>query len=210
MTTDTLPDPAALAAASKAAADAKAATDAKPPEELQASEASERLARMSLDYRMAENAKALEKMTPAQKSAAKLGALSSDPAWRQRFENGDATARKEWTTLVESAAQKNTVDDIVAGRAVFSDSEVTFGGRLSDRNLAKSVDWLRENAVPDKGIALVLKDERFAASDLQWAKDEKARLTRSPEFIKAYLAGEPPEVARMLGLNAIIVAGEKE
>jgi hypothetical protein len=64
--------------------------------------------------------------------------------------------------------------------------------------------------VPDKGIALVLKDERFAASDLQWAKDEKARLTRSPEFIKAYLAGEPPEVARMLGLNAIIVAGEKE
>jgi hypothetical protein len=210
MTTDTLPDPAALAAASKAAADAKAATDAKPPEELTASEASERLARMSLDYRMAENAKALEKMTPAQKSAAKLEALSSDPAWRQRFENGDATARKEWTTLVESAAQKNTVDDIVAGKAVFHDGEVTLDGKLSDRNLAKSVDWLREQGVPDKGIGVILKDEQFSASDVQWARDEKARLMRSPEFTAAYLKGEPAEVRRMTAVNAILVAGQKE
>lgn len=128
-----------------------------------------------------------------------LDARIQDKDWGARFQNGDAAANKEFHDLTAMiAAGGDAVDQAIAG---IVPGDIPDAGQ---KRMAEAATWMRGHGLTNDVIRQSLTDHEVTPQEVRAVEAWKAQKMRSPEFTKAFLAGEPEPVREMLLANIVL------
>jgi hypothetical protein len=136
---------------------------------------------------------------PATEAQARLSALKNDQDWGGRLMSGDVAASKEFRDLTGIiAAGGDAVEQAIAG---------IVPGTVHDadqQRMAQAAVWMEERGLRAEVIRQTLTDYEVSPQEVRAVKAWKAQKMRSPEFTKAFLAGEPEAVREILLADIVL------
>ncbi len=138
-------------------------------------------------------------------ASAKLAALTSDQAWRDRFlSGGDPAATKEFHELTSAVA------------AGGSDVEIAMSGALPDlpnselRMMAGTAEMLREIGLRPEVIRQTLEGHEVSKAEFDATAAYKSRMMKDPNFVKAFLSGSAEEGQKVMLMSIILSSNIKQ
>jgi hypothetical protein len=135
----------------------------------------------------------------ATEAQARLSALKNDQDWGGRLMSGDVAASKEFRDLTGIiAAGGDAVEQAIAG---------IVPGTVHDadqQRMAQAAVWMEERGLRAEVIRQTLTDYEVSPQEVRAVKAWKAQKMRSPEFTKAFLAGEPEAVREILLADIVL------
>jgi hypothetical protein len=140
---------------------------------------------------------------------AALNLKIADPAWGERFLNGDVAARREYDDLVGKVATGG--DDVVAsvmnGTVPTSDH---VAAPTDIREMSVAVDMFRDMGIKEEITANFLRGEQVSPAEYKAVANWKRSAMNDPTFTKAYLSGDQEAGRKMTIANTVLVNGVKE
>jgi hypothetical protein len=135
----------------------------------------------------------------ATEARARLDSLTGDKDWGARVMSGDVAANKEFHDLTAMvAAGGDAVDQAIAG---IVPGDIPDAGQ---KRMTEAATWMREHGLSDGVIRQTLTDHEVTPQEVRAVEAWKAQKMRSPEFTKAFLAGEPDPVREMLLADIVL------
>jgi len=138
-------------------------------------------------------------------ASAKLSTLTADKDWGDRLMAGDANATREFHELTTMIAEGgDNVDQAIAG---------IVPGDIPDsdqKRMTETAAWMRKRGLSDGVIRQTLTDYEVSPEEFRAVEAWKAQKMRSPEFTKAFLAGEPDAVREMLLADVVLSSKKAE
>jgi hypothetical protein len=124
------------------------------------------------------------------------------------LQSGDATelARLEQMTAASALSDEQRLAAIAKG-ATLSDSEVTAGSQLNNRDFSSAVDDLRSRGLNLKMVDEILSGRKFPPEQVQTAVMKKEMLLRDPEWVARWLGGDRVCQYEMLLVDGVITNG---
>jgi hypothetical protein len=137
----------------------------------------------------------------AQEARTRLDAFVADNGKGALLLAGDVETNRQFSELTAMAAGEDasTVAAAMAGNL----------GDMPDSSLKlkfQTAGMLREIGISEKIIEQVLQGHEVSAEEYKLTEAWKARQMKNPEFVKAYLSGEP-EAREKMTLASIILSG---
>jgi hypothetical protein len=157
---------------------------------------------------MTDESTALAIETPASATEAqiKLDTLIADPAWTDRFMNGDHIAKREFEALSGAADGASTAEDVVA--SVMGGKAPEFGNS-EQRQMAVAVDSFREIGIRDGVTTEFLSGKQVTPDEYQAVASWKKEHMGDAAFVKRFLDGGVKERQLMTIANMVLVNGVK-
>jgi hypothetical protein len=136
-----------------------------------------------------------------------LDALSSDPAWTERFFAGDVEARRQFGELTAAAALRDDHANALADTpAPDSEWKVYGPNELPARDLATVIQDFRMQGIGDGAISDLLAGRQLPKEEYIAAKQLQHMRLGDAEWVKRFMNGGAAE-RREATLMAMIIVG---
>jgi hypothetical protein len=141
----------------------------------------------------------------AAEASTRLGTLTADKEWTEKLLAGDAAAAREFHDLSTMVATGDKVDAAIAGiRPDIQDGIIPDSSAVLMTNVAAT---LRANGISDDAIRQVLTGQKVSKQERGLVETWKGQRMRDPEWVKAYLSGDP-QAAKDMTLANIVMSSE--
>jgi hypothetical protein len=145
-----------------------------------------------------------------QEARSVLDSRIADKDFGARLVAGDADANCEFRELQAKIAEADPADDVARALAGDVDQRASYSGiGIPDsgvKQLAATAEMLREIGVSEPIIAEQLHGHEVTAQEMKAVEAWRGRQMKNPEFVKAYLSGEP-EARKLMTLSQIVISG---
>jgi hypothetical protein len=171
---------------------------------------------------MADALRTVPSATPkdAVEAGQRLEHLGKDAAWRDRYFNGDVSARREAELLNSQIREADPVELAIGGVVPPDSFDGNSGAVVSEHDLPAAVNHLRDRGYTDMHVREILTGELLADDGSKLSEGQIAervanaersleRLSRDAVFRKAYLSGDRDAAAMMGAITATIAAGKR-
>jgi len=140
---------------------------------------------------------------PSQDPTAKLNRLYADPAWRAKLDAGHLETRREFDALTKAAAEVDPVTAAMTGALPdLPSSEL--------RHMSETAAYLRSLDLSEDVVKEVLSGQPTTKAIQDEARAWRDRQLKTPEYVEAFMAGEPEAVKKMTLCSIILSQPLKE
>jgi hypothetical protein len=143
--------------------------------------------------------------TNAVEARGRLDTLIADKDWGAKVLSGDTNANRELRDLHNMAAGEDdsTITAAMSGNiGDMPDSSVKL--------MANTAAMLREMGISDGATRQTLSGYEVSQAEFDAVTAWRSQRMKSPEFVKAYLSGEPDAVKQMTLANIVLSSGIKK
>jgi hypothetical protein len=135
----------------------------------------------------------------ASEASSQLAALAADQEWGSRLLAGHPETNAQFHSLSSIVAKGgDAVDQAIAG---IVPGDIPDAGQ---KRMAEAASWMAERGLSDAVIRQTLTNHEVTPQEVRAVEAWKAQKMRSPEFTKAFLAGEPDPVREMLLADIVL------
>jgi hypothetical protein len=141
----------------------------------------------------------------AQEARTRLDAFVADTARGAKLLTGDVETNRQFSELTAMAASE---DDSTIAAAMSGNI-----GDMPDSSvklMANTAAMLREMGISDGATRQTLSGYEVSQAEFDAVTAWRSQRMKSPEFVKAYLSGEPDAVKQMTLANIVLSSGIKK
>jgi hypothetical protein len=135
----------------------------------------------------------------------RLAALTADPDWVRRFQQGSIAEREEYERLTQTIAAAAGEDGLSVHVGQVETVEGPHGVRRQD--MIAAIEHLSKVGIPEEGVVAALTGD-FPQQDIEWAQGVLEKGMATPEWRQALLNGDPTVLHEWTALCAVVSAGK--